>query len=129
MYQNMSDECSHRTLYVGNLSENVTEDFLLAIFGQIGPCKCCKIIHEPGNDPYAFVEFVDGSSASAALAALNKRMVWGKTHRAMWYIKAGSNIEVEDITKNTNSVCQVRGLLVNWILISTLFEKEKGPID
>ncbi|GFO50255.1 nucleolysin tia-1/tiar, partial [Plakobranchus ocellatus] len=32
----------------------------------------------PGNDPYAFVEFVDGTSAAAALAALNKRMVWGK---------------------------------------------------
>ncbi|GFR86637.1 nucleolysin TIA-1/TIAR [Elysia marginata] len=78
MDQNMFDDCNPRTLYVGNLNENVTEDFLLAIFGQIGPCKCCKIIKEPGNDPYAFVEFVDGGSASAALAALNKRMVWGK---------------------------------------------------
>lgn len=33
---------------------------------------------QPGNDPYAFVEFIDGSSAAAALAALNKRMVMGK---------------------------------------------------
>ncbi|CAG5130189.1 unnamed protein product, partial [Candidula unifasciata] len=74
----MFDEYNTRTLYVGNLSERVTEDFLLALFGQIGPCKCCKIIHEPGNDPYAFVEFIDGSSAAAALAALNKRMVLGK---------------------------------------------------
>ncbi|KAI8777245.1 nucleolysin TIAR isoform X10, partial [Biomphalaria glabrata] len=78
MNQNMFDESNPRTLYVGNLSESVSEEFLLALFGQIGSCKCCKIIHEPGNDPYAFVEFIDGSSAAAALAALNKRMVMGK---------------------------------------------------
>ncbi|BFY98558.1 hypothetical protein BsWGS_01599 [Bradybaena similaris] len=84
MYQNMFDEYNPRTLYVGNLSERVTEEFLLALFGQIGPCKCCKIIHEPGNDPYAFVEFIDGSSAAAALAALNKRMVLGKEMKVNW---------------------------------------------
>lgn len=36
------------------------------------------ISFQPGNDPYAFVELVDGSSAAAALAAFNKRMVLGK---------------------------------------------------
>lgn len=35
-------------------------------------------LFQPGNDPYAFVEFIDGNSAAAALAALNKRMVMGK---------------------------------------------------
>ncbi|XP_055874305.1 cytotoxic granule associated RNA binding protein TIA1-like isoform X4 [Biomphalaria glabrata] len=84
MNQNMFDESNPRTLYVGNLSESVSEEFLLALFGQIGSCKCCKIIHEPGNDPYAFVEFIDGSSAAAALAALNKRMVMGKEMKVNW---------------------------------------------
>uniref|UniRef100_A0A0B7B3V3 RRM domain-containing protein n=1 Tax=Arion vulgaris TaxID=1028688 RepID=A0A0B7B3V3_9EUPU len=41
-------------------------------------------VYYPGNDPYAFVEFVDGSAASAALAALNKRMVLGKEMKVNW---------------------------------------------
>jgi hypothetical protein len=28
---------------------------------------------QPGNDPYAFVEFADHNAAAAALAAMNKR--------------------------------------------------------
>ena len=32
--------------YVGNLDPSVTEALLMALFGQIGPCKSCKIIHE-----------------------------------------------------------------------------------
>ena len=49
-----------RTLYVGNLDPSVTEDLILALFGQIGPVKGCKIIREPGGgDPYAFVEFTN----------------------------------------------------------------------
>jgi nucleolysin TIA-1/TIAR len=67
-----------KTLYVGNLETTVTEDLLLALFGQIGPCKGCKIIHEPGNEPYAFVEFGDHSSAQAALLAMNKRLCMGR---------------------------------------------------
>ncbi|KAH9524842.1 hypothetical protein Btru_028013 [Bulinus truncatus] len=41
-------------------------------------------VYYPGNDPYAFVEFIDGSSAAAALAALNKRMVMGKSPVECW---------------------------------------------
>jgi len=32
--------------YVGNLDPAVTEDLLMALFGQIGQCKSCKIINE-----------------------------------------------------------------------------------
>ena len=46
-----------KTLYVGNLDNTVTEELILALFNQIGPVKGCKIIREPGNDPYCFVEF------------------------------------------------------------------------
>jgi len=84
MNQNMYEEGNPRTLYVGNLSDNVSEEFLLTLFGQIGPCKSCKIICEPGNDPYAFLELSDGNSAAAALAAFNKRMVLGKEMKVNW---------------------------------------------
>ena len=33
---------------------------------------------QAGNDPYAFVEFKDSSAASAALAAMNKKVCMGK---------------------------------------------------
>ncbi len=63
-----------KTLYVGNLDISVTEDLILALFGQIGPVKGCKLIREPtGTDLYAFVEFTNHQAASAALTAMNHR--------------------------------------------------------
>ncbi|KAL1130211.1 hypothetical protein AAG570_013149 [Ranatra chinensis] len=50
----MSDESNPTTLYVGNLDQSVSEDLLCALFSQIGQVKGCKVIREPGNDPYAF---------------------------------------------------------------------------
>ena len=68
-----------KTLYVGNLDHQVTEELVLALFGQIGPVKGCKIIREPGGgDPYCFVEFTHHSAASAALTAMNRRNCMGK---------------------------------------------------
>lgn len=52
-----STDSAGKTLYVGNLDPQITEDLILALFSQIGAVSTCKIIHEPGNDPYAFVEF------------------------------------------------------------------------
>ena len=74
----MSDESHPKTLYVGNLDSSVSEDLLCTLFSQIGPVKGCKIIREPGNDPYAFVEFTNHQSASTALAAMNKRLFLDK---------------------------------------------------
>jgi RNA recognition motif-containing protein len=67
--------------YVGNLSPQVTEHFLVTLFGQIADCKSCKIIYEPGNDPYAFVELADSKTAAAVLAAMNKRNCFGKVNQ------------------------------------------------
>jgi len=74
-----------KTLYVGNLDHSVTEELILALFGQIGPVKGCKIIREPGGgDPYCFVEFTHHSAASAALTAMNRRMCLGKEMKVNW---------------------------------------------
>jgi len=42
----MGEETQPRTLYVGNLDPQTTDEFLLLLFSQIGPVKGCKIIHE-----------------------------------------------------------------------------------
>jgi len=78
-----------KTLYVGNLDASVTEELILALFSQIGPVKGCKIIREPGNDPYCFVEFQHHHAASAALTAMNKRLCMGKEMKVNWATSPG----------------------------------------
>jgi len=74
-----------KTLYVGNLDHSVTEELILALFGQIGPVKGCKIIREPGGgDPYCFVEFTHHAAASAALTAMNRRRCLDKEMKVNW---------------------------------------------
>lgn len=86
----MSDESHPKTLYVGNLDSTVSEDLLCTLFGQIGPVKGCKIIREPGNDPYAFVEFTNHQSAATALAAMNKRVFLDKEMKVNWATSPGN---------------------------------------
>lgn len=86
----MSDESHPKTLYVGNLDVSVSEDLLCTLFSQIGPVKGCKIIREPGNDPYAFVEFTNHQSASTALAAMNKRVFLDKEMKVNWATSPGN---------------------------------------
>lgn len=81
----MEDEMP-KTLYVGNLSRDVTEALILQLFSQIGPCKNCKMIMDQtaGNDPYCFVEFHEHRHAAAALAAMNGRKIMGKEVKVNW---------------------------------------------
>ncbi|KAM6997681.1 nucleolysin TIAR isoform 1-T1 [Tautogolabrus adspersus] len=81
----MDDETHPKTLYVGNLSRDVTEILILQLFTQIGPCKSCKMITEhTSNDPYCFVEFFEHRDAAAALAAMNGRKILGKGVKVNW---------------------------------------------
>ncbi|KAF3842356.1 hypothetical protein F7725_024307 [Dissostichus mawsoni] len=81
----MDDDSYPKTLYVGNLSKDVTEILILQLFTQIGPCKSCKMITEhTSNDPYCFVEFYEHRDAAAALAAMNGRKILGKEVKVNW---------------------------------------------
>ena len=89
-----------RTLYVGNLSQSVSEELLYALLGSFGEIRGCKIIHEPGNDPYAFVEFGDTASAAAALSAMNRRQCLGRELKVNWTSMPGSHQVKIDISKH-----------------------------
>lgn len=86
----MSDESHPRTLYVGNLDISVTEDLLRALFSHIGKINGCKVIREPGNDPYAFIEFASHEGASSALLAMNKRTFLEKEMKVNWATSPGN---------------------------------------
>ncbi|XP_033835415.1 nucleolysin TIAR isoform X1 [Periophthalmus magnuspinnatus] len=79
------DDDLPKTLYVGNLSRDVTEILILQLFTQIGPCKSCKMITEhTTTDPYCFVEFFEHRDAAATLAAMNGRKILGKEVKVNW---------------------------------------------
>lgn len=81
----MDDDGLPKTLYVGNLSRDVTEILILQLFTQIGPCKSCKMITEhTSTDPYCFVEFFEHRDAAATLAAMNGRKILGKEVKVNW---------------------------------------------
>lgn len=90
MSRQMSEESHPKTLYVGNLDATVSEDLLCALFSQIGAVKGCKIIREPGNDPYAFLEFTTHQGAATALAAMNKRVFLEKEMKVNWATSPGN---------------------------------------
>ena len=96
-----------RTLYVGNLDNNVTEDLILAVFSQIGQVKGCKIIREPGNDPYCFVEFQQNSAATAALATMNKRVLLQKEIKVNWAASPGGMPKQIGIVSHSYSLSQL----------------------
>uniref|UniRef100_A0A3B4AVE3 RRM domain-containing protein n=1 Tax=Periophthalmus magnuspinnatus TaxID=409849 RepID=A0A3B4AVE3_9GOBI len=60
-------------------------DLLPKLFGQIGPCKSCKmIVDTAGHDPYCFVEFYEHRHATATIAAMNGRKILGKEVKVNW---------------------------------------------
>lgn len=91
----MSEESNPRTLYVGNLDPSVHEELLCTLFSQIGAIKGCKIIREPGNDPYAFVEFTNHQCAATALAAMNKRLFLDKEMKVNWATSPGNQPKLD----------------------------------
>ncbi|XP_015120155.1 nucleolysin TIAR [Diachasma alloeum] len=91
----MSEESSPRTLYVGNLDISVHEELLCTLFSQIGAIQGCKIIREPGNDPYAFLEFKSHQCAATALAAMNKRQFLDKEMKVNWATSPGNQPKLD----------------------------------
>lgn len=87
----MSEESHPRTLYVGNLDSSVSEELLCALFSQIGPVKGCKVIRDPANDPYAFLEFTTHQGAATALIAMNKRLFLDKEMKVNWATSPGNH--------------------------------------
>ncbi|KAI6222518.1 hypothetical protein M3Y95_00902000 [Aphelenchoides besseyi] len=94
-FQFGNDESQPRILYVGNLDQSITEEFINTLFGQIGRILKTKVIFDTGADPYAFVEFADHLSASQALQAMNKRMLLDKEMKVNWATQPGTQQKID----------------------------------
>lgn len=91
-----------KTLYVGNLAWETTEDLMMVLFNQIGPVKGCKIIRDPGSDPYCFIEFAHHQAASAALTAMNRRQILGREMKVNWASSPGQGGPQQTKVKDTS---------------------------
>ncbi len=68
-------------IYVGNLSEQITENHLKTIFGEYGEVERTKIISDRFSGRtkgFGFVEMPSNSEADQAIKALNRTVHEGK---------------------------------------------------
>src|SRR5512142_1037659 len=71
-----------KTLYVGNLGENVTSTDLRQLFAQHGTVQSAQVVENRGGGRsrgFGFVEMGSEAEANKALAALNGKEQDGRT--------------------------------------------------
>ncbi|XP_076063838.1 cytotoxic granule-associated RNA binding protein tiar-1-like isoform X2 [Oratosquilla oratoria] len=86
----MAYQEQNRTLYVGNLDQSVTEDLVVALFGQLGEVRSVKMFREPTTDPYCFVEFGDHMTALNAITMMNDKVLNNRKMRVDWATGQGN---------------------------------------
>ncbi|GAA0139966.1 hypothetical protein Leryth_010201 [Lithospermum erythrorhizon] len=66
-----------RSVYVGNIHNQVTELLLQEVFSAAGPIESCKLIRKEKSS-YGFVHYLDCRSATLAMLTLNTRQLFGQ---------------------------------------------------
>eukprot|EP00771_Trimastix_marina_P001116 gnl/Trimastix_PCT/2158.p1 GENE.gnl/Trimastix_PCT/2158~~gnl/Trimastix_PCT/2158.p1 ORF type:complete len:470 (-),score=115.37 gnl/Trimastix_PCT/2158:266-1675(-) len=75
------------SLYVGNLSESISEGLLSEVFGAFGAIKQCKVIKDKQtghSSGYGFVDFYDHMAAESAMQVMNGRDLYGCLLKVNW---------------------------------------------
>lgn len=73
-----------RTVFVGNISFDATEEALHALFASVGPVQNLRLVHDRDTGKrkgFGFVEFMDQETAHSAVRNLNDLDFHGRTLR------------------------------------------------
>ncbi|KAJ2629615.1 E3 ubiquitin-protein ligase pub1 [Coemansia sp. RSA 1290] len=84
---------SSKSLYVGNLDPQVTEQTLYEVFASVRPVMGVKIIadkRQAGGLNYGFVEFANHQDAEFALQSLNGHRILENDIRVNWAFTSGT---------------------------------------
>eukprot|EP00210_Caulerpa_lentillifera_P009165 g8737.t2 len=79
--QQYGSDLSNTTLFVGNISPMITEEYLKSTFSHFGEIVYVKI---PVGRNCGFVQFTDRHSAERALASMNNQVLGDSTVRVSW---------------------------------------------
>eukprot|EP01114_Cavostelium_apophysatum_P014216 TRINITY_DN3633_c0_g1_i1.p1 TRINITY_DN3633_c0_g1~~TRINITY_DN3633_c0_g1_i1.p1 ORF type:complete len:365 (+),score=66.47 TRINITY_DN3633_c0_g1_i1:73-1167(+) len=81
-----------RSLYIGNLSERVSEPLLYEIFSSVGPVESCKLIKDKmsgESSGYGFMDYYEHRTAALALQSFNGRFLYGHELKVNWAFANG----------------------------------------
>ncbi|CAI5445949.1 unnamed protein product [Caenorhabditis angaria] len=79
-----NNERSQRSVFVGNISYDISDENLRAIFSKVGPVLSIKMVHdrESGKPKgYGFIEYPDIQTAESAIRNLNGHELGGRPLR------------------------------------------------
>jgi len=73
-------------LYVGNISEDVTEDILAKVFGRFGKLTQIRLMLPKRDDKHicSFIKFSHFQGAYLAKQYLNERKLYGQNLKVVW---------------------------------------------
>ncbi|KAI4376484.1 hypothetical protein MLD38_014241 [Melastoma candidum] len=77
------DSSTCRSVYVGNIHPQVTDQLLQEIFSSTGSIEGCKLIRKEKSS-YGFVDYYDRRSAALAIVTLNGRHLFGMPIKVNW---------------------------------------------
>ncbi|XP_042398143.1 RNA-binding protein 208-like isoform X2 [Zingiber officinale] len=82
------DPSTCRSVYVGNIHQNVTESLLAEVFQSVGPLEGCKLIRKEKSS-FGFVDYHDRRSAALAIMSLHGRQIYGQAIKVNWAYASG----------------------------------------
>ncbi|XP_039144731.1 oligouridylate-binding protein 1B-like isoform X3 [Dioscorea cayenensis subsp. rotundata] len=82
------DTSTCRSVYVGNIHNNVSEALLQEVFQSTGVVEGCKLIRKEKSS-YGFIDYFDRRSAALAIMTLNGRHLFGQPIKVNWAYASG----------------------------------------